>query len=173
MDAVNTTPAIWLRRRIVRYGATQKPPINGRYSVGYRGKLPKVCASDWNSTTLAMTPSATSITARTDALVNNIDDRLHGWTSSEASVRFVNSWAMTCAPSASDPAMYANMPSGNSECIPVPRSTGSAPMVKAVAAHTRSSARNSFDASAVNGACRAEAEGWPFMPSHHAVEGSS
>ena len=76
-------------------------------SVGYRGKLPIPCASDWNNTTLAMNPSAISITARTDALVNSIDDRLHGWTSSDASVRFVNSCPMTCAPSASDPAMYA------------------------------------------------------------------
>ena len=131
---------------------------------GIAESSPNVRASDWNNTTLAMNPSATSITARTDALVNSIDDRLHGWTSSDASVRFVNSCPMTCAPSASDPAMYANMPSGNSECIPVPRSPVSAPMVKAAAAHTGSSARNSFDASAVSG---------PFMPSHHAVEGSS
>src|SRR5437763_17214335 len=107
MDAVNTRPAIWLRSRIVRYGATQKPPINGRYSVGYRGKLPSVRASDWNNTTLAMNPSAISITARTHALANSIDDRLHGWTSTDASVRFGNSRPMTCPPSASDPAMYA------------------------------------------------------------------
>ena len=63
--------------------------------MGYCGKLPNVSASDWNNTTLAMNPSATSITARTAALVNNIDDRRHGWTSSEASVRFVNSCPMT------------------------------------------------------------------------------
>src|SRR3982751_6557967 len=105
MDAVNTRLAIWLRSRIDRYGATQKPPINGRYSVGYRGKLPSVRASDWNNTTLAINPSAISITARTDALVNSIDDHLHGWTSSDASVRFVNSCPVMCVPSASDPTM--------------------------------------------------------------------